>query len=63
MENKLPTALKPAQVRGALTAIIKKQWNIHQLLQKRDGYTIGLYEHSPILLILIIIPVASIYAQ
>jgi len=46
-KNKLPTALKPAQVRGALTAIIKKTMEHPSTFTKEGWLTIGLYGAQP----------------
>ena len=46
-KNKLPASLKPGQVRGALTAIIKKTMERPTTFTKDGWLTIGLYGAQP----------------
>lgn len=43
----LPASLKPAQVRGALTAVIRKTFERPETFSKGDWLSIGLYGHQP----------------
>lgn len=45
----LPTSLKPAQVRGALTAVIKKVSESPSTFTKEGWLNLGLYGHQPAL--------------
>lgn len=47
LRKKLPGSLKPAQVRGALTAVIKKTLESPETFTKEGWLTIGLYGNQP----------------
>jgi len=47
LRKKLPSSLVPAQVRGALTAVIKKTTESPSAFTKKGWLNIGLYSHQP----------------
>lgn len=49
LREQLPAALKPAQIRGALTAVIKKTSESPESFTKEGWLNIGLYGHQPAL--------------
>jgi hypothetical protein len=49
LREQLPSALKPAQVRGALTAVIKKTSESPDTFTKEGWLNLGLYGHQPAL--------------
>lgn len=49
LREQLPAALKPAQVRGALTAVIKKTSESPDTFTKEGWLNLGLYGHQPAL--------------
>jgi hypothetical protein len=47
LRKQLPASLKPAQVRGALTAVIKKTLEAPSTYTKDGWLNIGVYGHQP----------------
>jgi hypothetical protein len=47
LQKQLPESLKPAQVRSALTAVIKKTLLVPQTFDEKGWLTIGLSGHQP----------------
>jgi hypothetical protein len=47
LREQLPASLKPAQVRGALTAVIKKTSEAPSTFTKEGWLNLGLYGHQP----------------
>jgi len=49
LKHRLPSSLQPAQVRCALTAVIKKTYDAPDTFTKDGWLNIGLYGHQPAL--------------